>query len=170
MHPYVEACAALRRAGVRYVIVGVFGINFYARDAGSVFTTADCDLLLPADAATLRKALVALRRRGFRFEAGGEPLPEADPVVLKGIVRARANVIARKGGERMDLALGIAGCGFNALWRKRRRFKAEGVTLNVGPLADLVASKEKAGRPKDRVFLETYRAALEELLKQENRR
>ena len=44
MDPYVEVCKHFEEEGVHYVIVCVFGINFYAGQAGQVITTADCDI------------------------------------------------------------------------------------------------------------------------------
>src|SRR5437879_911638 len=49
MDPYVEVCTRLEAAGVRYLVVGAFGINLYAGQVGVVITTADCDLMIPAD-------------------------------------------------------------------------------------------------------------------------
>jgi hypothetical protein len=60
MDPYIEVCKRFADDGVRYVIVGVFGINFYARQAGQIITTADCDILVPADFPVFRKALQLL--------------------------------------------------------------------------------------------------------------
>ena len=54
-----------------------------------------------------------------------------------------------------------------ALWKRRRTFESEGGTHTVAPLADLIRSKRESDRPKDRLFLETYRATLEELLGRE---
>ena len=166
MHPYAEACRFLARARVPYVIVGAFGVNLYSERVGTVITTADCDFLLPADAAVLSRALRALSRLGYVFEAGREPFLE-DPELLQGVLRARANIVARKEDIQLDLVLEIAGCRFGDLWERRRKFRVEGVLVRVAPLGDILRSKELAGRPKDRLFLATYRDALEKLLKED---
>jgi hypothetical protein len=57
MDPYVEVCKRFEDERIRYVIVGVFGINFYARQVGEIITTADCDILIPAEFLAFRKAL-----------------------------------------------------------------------------------------------------------------
>jgi hypothetical protein len=167
MDPYVEACSRLDEAGVRYLIVGAFGINLYAGQVGAVITTGDCDLMIPADANALEAAVRTLRSLGFTLEAGGELLPDEDPVVLDGILRARACVRAMRPDARIDLPLEISGATFEALWPEQRRFTIEGRTLRVGPLAALVRSKQLADRPKDRAFLEAHRVALEEMLRRE---
>ena len=161
---YLEACRGLSRAKIPYVIVGAFGVNLYAEEVGAVILTVDCDLLLPARTETLSKTLKVLRKLGYAFEAGGEPLVDETPDLLKNIVRARACITARRKDARLDLALEIAGCRFEALWKRHRRFRIRGQTVRVAPLADLLRSKALADRPKDRLFLETYRDALGVLL------
>jgi len=170
MDPYVRVCRNLGRAGVRHLIVGAFGVNLYARDVGQVITTADLDLLIPARLTSLVKALKTLRRLRFKLEAGGEPLPDLDPVVLKGVLRSRANVRAFRKGAQVDLALKIAGGQFGRFWKRRRRFIVDGVQLQVGSLADLIRSKQMAGRAKDRLFLEAFRSVLKDLLQRESHR
>ncbi len=169
MHAYVEICGLLEKARVPYVIVGAFGVNLYAERAGLVITTMDCDFLLPMDAAALSKALGTLHEQGYELEAGGEPFLHEDPDLIQGVLRARANIVARKQGAQADLALEIAGCDFPSLWKRHRKFKVEGGVMRVAPLEDILRSKEMAGRPKDRLFLETYRDALEKLLRDDRR-
>jgi hypothetical protein len=71
MDPYVEVFKQFAEEGIRYVIVGVFGINFYARQAGQIITTADCDILVPANfskgspTAYEHGIRIASRRRAF---------------------------------------------------------------------------------------------------------
>lgn len=129
----------------------------------------DCDLLFPADAGVLSRALGTLHKLGYAFEACGEPFLHEDPDLLQGLLRARANVVARRKGAQIDLALEIAGCDFPSLWKRHRRFKVDGVLVRVAPLEDILRSKELAGRPKDRLFLETYRDALTQLLQADRR-
>lgn len=167
MSPYIAACRQLNRARVPYVIVGVYGINLYSERAGTVISTMDCDFLIPPDPAVLRRALRALRKLEFEIEAGGEPFVGDHPSDLAAIVRAGANVRAHKGPAQIDLAVQLAGLEHRSLWAKHNRFRVEGVLVRVAPLADLIRSKELAGRPKDRLFLETYRHALKELLRDE---
>jgi len=69
MDPYVEVCERFAEQGIRYVLVGVFGINFYARQVGEIITTADCDILIPAEFPILQKALQVLADMKFELEA-----------------------------------------------------------------------------------------------------
>lgn len=164
MRAYAEIGRAFDRARVPYVIVGAYGINLYAEKVDIVITTADCDFFLPPNAAALSRAVQALKRLGFELQAGDEPLVDEAPSSLKGIIRFRATVIGRRKNARIDLALSIAGCRFQSLWKEHRRFRVPGGTVRVAPLAHLIRSKQIADRPKDRLFLEAYREALRPLL------
>jgi len=168
MDPYVEACVRLEDAGVRYLLVGAFGANLYAREVGMVFHTADCDILIPPRPRILAKALRTLRSLGYELEAGDEPLVgEEDPVLLQGILRARAAIRALSHSARIDLMLELAGAGFERLWKRQRRVRIGAALLRLAPLDALIRSKQLANRPKDRLFLEANRAALEEMIRRE---
>jgi hypothetical protein len=167
--PYVRACRDLEEAGVRYIIVGAFGVDLYARDAGCIIRTLDCDLLLPADPVVLGLAVAVLKKLGYSMQAGGEPVDQ-DPELLRGIVRARGCIRAVRKGARIDLPLQIEGCRFQALWKKHRRIEVGGVRLRVAPLRDILRSKKLANRPKDRLFLAAYQDALRQLLEPPPRR
>ncbi len=165
MDPYVEVCKRFAEEGIRYVIVGVFGINFYARQVGEIITTADCDMLIPATFPTFQKAVRLLADMEFALEAGGEPLPTPDPVILRGILRARAVVRADTADARVDLCTQIAGVRFSELWKQRREFVVEGVTLYIGRLQQLINSKRAANRSKDELFLEQHKETIQSMLR-----
>ena len=46
----------LGRRHVRFVIIGVAGANYFATNAGTLFTTEDRDLFLPPDPENLLRA------------------------------------------------------------------------------------------------------------------
>jgi hypothetical protein len=169
MDPYVDVYRRFQDEGVRCIIIGVFGINFYAQQVGEVITTADCDILVPAKLKTVAKALRALVEMGFVLDAGGEPLPKPDATLLKGILRARAVVRADRPDARIDLCTQVAGTSFQDLWDTHREFVVEGVTLRVGSLQRLVRSKRTADRPKDRLFLELHKEMIDTLLRKQKR-
>jgi hypothetical protein len=165
MDPYVEVCKQFADKGIRYVVVGVFGINLYAQQVGEIITTADCDILIPAEFPIFRKALQVLVAMDFTLEAGGEPLPTLDPLILKGVLRARAVVRADRADARIDLCTRIAGVRFSQLWESRREFILEGVRVYVGRLRQLIKSKKTANRPKDELFLEQHKETIELMLR-----
>ena len=143
-------------------MVGVGGINFYARDASGVVLTADLDLLLPPRVDTLRSALAALARAGFEFEAGGEPFIDLDDDSILGRLIERGANLAALGpeGARVDLMLSMKGYRFDELAEDAERFRLGGVEVRVGRLAKLLRAKEISDRPKDREFLRLFAARL----------
>lgn len=150
---------------MRFVLIGIAGVNYYAETAGLVFTTQDRDLFLPADPDNELRAWRACRREGFELWSGNEPLGEPlDEILAKQVVSCRALVRARAEDLLIDLTLVMAGFEFEDVWRKRRAFKVQGVNVPVASLSDIVASKAAAGRPKDQLFLATHEDALRQLL------
>lgn len=155
---------------MRFVVIGVAGANHYARSAGSIFTTEDFDLFLPANAGNALLAWRACEGMGLALWCGSEPLDSPrDGFLAAQIVSRRALVRAEGPDLRVDLTLVMAGFEFDEVWRQRRAFKSEGVEIPVARLQDIVASKAQAGRPKDRLFLATHEDALKELMKKEPR-
>ena len=164
MEPFPRLAAALSRAKVRFVVIGVSGINHYAQTAGLVFTTQDRDLFLPLDVTNELRAWQACRTEGFQLWCGDEPLGEPmDRVLAKQVVSRRALVRADGHGLLVDLSLVMAGFTFDDVWPRRRIFKVGRVEVPVASLTDIVASKAAAGRPKDRLFLATHEEALREM-------
>lgn len=164
MEPFPRLAATLSHEGVRYVVIGIAGINHYAHTAGIVFTTQDRDLFLPPDPANELKTWLACEAQGFALCCGDEPLGKPlDDFLARQVVARRALVRADGHGLLIDLTLVMAGFTFEEVWPRRRLFKVEGVEVPVASLKDIVASKAMAGRPKDRLFLATHEEALREL-------
>lgn len=164
MKQFAETIAGLSAAGVRFVVMGVWGANYYA--AGSLFVTQDQDLFLPTDPANLLRAWAACEQMGLELVTGGEELDRPrDARLADAVVRTRALTTATdRDLLQVDLSLVMAGCEFEAVWRGHREFLDEGVITPVASLADIVASKRIADRPKDRLFLATHAAELRRLL------
>lgn len=152
---------ALSEAGVDFIIVGMFGINFHARSSAEKYVTEDLDVLLEPSVSTLRRALAALSGAGFEFETGGEPFVDvADEEVLAAVLRAGATLRASFGGTLVvDLMLSMAGFSHEQVAKDAKRFRALGREIRVGSLEKLLESKRRSGRPKDLKFLEYYEAA-----------
>lgn len=160
--PLLDALATLARAGVDFVVVGVGGINFYARDASETVVTADVDVFVRPRIEPLRSALAALHQTGFSFQAGGEPFLDFDDVeILANLIRSGANVTAEnEAGARVDLMLSGEGLAYDDLAADAVRFRLGDVEVRVGRLEKLLRSKELAGRPKDIAFLHLFAARL----------
>jgi len=161
---FVRGVDALASAGVEFVLVGVGGINFYARDGAHAFATLDLDLLLAPESSNFRCALKALSAGGFSFETGGEPFPDRnDETILARIVAAGGRVTAfHEDGAQLDLMLSVRGFLYADLAADARTFTVAGSQVRVGRLEKLLRSKELSDRPKDREFLRHFESREDE--------
>jgi hypothetical protein len=161
--------AALNQAGVRCVVIGVAGANYWARSGHTVFTTRDFDLFLPADPANALKAWQSAEACRLDLFCGDEPLDRPrDLFLAERIVERRALVRATDGrGLDVDFSLVMAGFDFETVFARQRTFLVEGVPIKVARLSDIVASKAAAGREKDRLFLASHAEALRSFINDE---
>ena len=161
---FTRALAALREAGVEFVVVGVGGINFYARTPGEVFATVDLDTLLPPVVENLLAALRVLSGLDYAFEAGGEPFLDLEEEgVLARVVSHGACLTAIHPDEgQVDLMTSLAGFTYAEMNGDATGFRIAGVEVRVGQLEKLLRSKERSGRPKDLEFLRAFEARASE--------
>ena len=166
MQPFQQLARELAKGGVRFVVIGVWGANYYAMSGATLFTTEDRDLFLPTDAANLLTAWRACESVGLHLWAGDEPLGKPlDRFLADRVVERKALTKATDDkGLEVDLTLVMAGFEFEGAWNERRVFRVEGVEIPVARLTHIVTSKAKANRPKDRLFLETHAEALKDLM------
>ena len=166
MDPFSSLASALSAGGVRYLVIGVWGVNYYAPSGSGMFATLDRDLFLPPDAENLLAAWRICEEHGYQLFAANEPLDvPRDDTLARAIVERRALTRASDGeGTDVDLSLTMSGFGFEAALRARRTFEVDGVEIPVAQLSHIIESKAKTGREKDRLFLATYREALDNLL------
>lgn len=167
MDPFIKLLSAFGKSDVRYVVIGVWGANYYARSGSMLFSTHDRDLFLPLDAQNLLKAFQACDSTGLELSANDEPLEQpVDSSLAESIVDHRANVTAsHASGLDVDLVLTMAGHDFDLVWSQKRAFRVEGIDIPVARLSHIVASKAASNREKDRLFLKTHEDALRRLLK-----
>jgi hypothetical protein len=148
------------------VLIGVSGANLYAPGGQAVFATEDFDLFLPLDPENLLRAWLACEDLQFELWHANEPLDRPrDRRLADRVVEQR--VVTRVSGLdelAVDLTLVMTGFEFEAVWDQRRVFLIDGVDVPVARLMHIVSSKQATGRDKDKLFLATHRAALEQLL------
>lgn len=148
----------LTRHGVRYVLIGGFAGVIH----GSPYVTTDLDVV-PDDAPGNRERLSrALSELHARIWTEGEPegVPfDHDASTLAG---SRIwNLVTDFG--RLDIAFEPSGTsGYADVARDAVRLTVLGVELDVASLADVIRSKEAAGREKDRLVLPVLRRIHEE--------
>ncbi len=151
-------CAVLREHDVRFVLVGGFAAVIH----GSPYVTVDLDVVPARDPENLERLSAALRALHARVWSADEP--EGVPFDHDGRSLAQVetwNLVTDHG--RLDLTFLPAGTrGYEDLIREAVRLSILGVEVDVASLADVVRSKEAAGREKDRLVLPVLRRLLEE--------
>jgi hypothetical protein len=167
VNPLASLAAALHGRGVRFVLIGVAGANYYAPGAQAAFITRDHDLFLPLDPDNLVRAWAACTDGGLELWSGEEPLDiPRDRWLAEQVVAREALTRATGPNDFMaDLTLVMKGFDFETVWNARREFIVDDVPIPVARLLHIVTSKHAAGRDKDKLFLATHRDALEQLLK-----
>jgi hypothetical protein len=168
--PFLRVARALIEADTRFVVIGVWGANYYATSASTVFRTEDRDLFLPLDPDNVIKCWTVCEGLGLELWSEREPLDQPrDRWLAERVVAQRALIRATDGaGLDVDLTLIMQSFEFDAVWSERRTFVVEGVDIPVARLQHIVTSKHSAGRDKDRLFLATHREALEQILRTEH--
>ncbi|TPW20895.1 MAG: hypothetical protein FD126_1236 [Elusimicrobia bacterium] len=158
--PHLGFLAALAKANVDYLLIGMMGLNHYAERPGDVFHTEDVDVLIAPRADGLRRACAALTRAGYELESNGEALGTVDAFLARRIVERRAVITGRhEHGLGVDIVLEARPYTF-AQWRRfARRFRVDDIQVVCASQEMILRAKADAGRPKDKAFLKIYEAS-----------
>ena len=146
----------LEEHGVRFVLIGGFAAVIH----GSPYVTTDIDLVPESTLENLRRLSAALRAMNARVWAASEPdgIPFDHDAASIADVRVW-NLVTDLG--RLDLTFEPAGTsGYEDLARSAIRLEISGTRVDVATLADIIRSKEAAGRDKDRLVLPVLRRLL----------
>lgn len=148
---------ALDRHHVDYVVVGGSAATGY----GATRLTADADCVPQRTPQNLTRLAAAMRELGARLDVEGLTDEEAKqlPVQLDAKMLSTHEIstwMTDAGG--FDVLADIPGrdgqpLSFDTLNERAEVLDADGVTLRVAGLQDIIASKEWADRPKDREAL-----------------
>lgn len=135
MNACLRACRALTRAGVRFVVIGVWDANHHARTTSTVLLTRDVDLFLPPDPRNLFAAWAACRAAQFTVWDEDEPLDAPQTAALAdAIVARRALTTAVDGtGVGVDLTLSMSRFAFAEVDAAKKEFLVDDVTVPVAP-------------------------------------
>ena len=170
MDPFASLLKALHQDAVRFMVIGVWGANYYARSGATLFTKCDRELFLPIDPESLLRAWQVCDATGLSLWTGNEPLDLPRALTLARAVVERRAMTTATGDEglQIDLTLVMGEFEVEVVWERRRTFVVDDVEIPVARLADIVTSKANAGREKDRLFLATHAEALRELVRQDD--
>jgi hypothetical protein len=148
---------ALERHRVEYVLIGGVAASLH----GSPYVTTDVDVVPARGRENLARLAAALDELDARIRVEGEPdgLPfDRSARMLEGV--SILNLTTRHGD--LDLTFEPAGTrGYADLQRQALEIRVHGTRVVVAALADVIRSKEAAGREKDRLTLPTLRRLLE---------
>lgn len=153
-----EILRVLSDHGVRYVLVGGFAAVIH----GSPYVTTDVDVVPDAGRDNLVRLSDALRTLGARVWTESEPEGLAFGHNADSLAGSRMwNLVTDHG--RLDVAFEPSGTsGFDDLARDAVHLTILGVEVDVASLADVIRSKEAAGRERDRLVLPVLRRIAEE--------
>ena len=148
----------LERHGVRYIVIG----GLAAELRGSPYITRDVDVTPSRDRANLRRLSAALRELNATLRAPGSESPVEFPLDEHSFDWGTTWTFGTDHGF-LDVSLLPDGTrGYEDLRRGATREQiTETLQVEVASLADVIRSKEAAGREKDRAVLPILRQVLE---------
>lgn len=153
-----DVLAALERHGVRYVLIGGLAAALY----GSDLVTADVDITPAVGAENLAALSAALRDLEAQVRIDGEPVGLPFDHDGESLLRGMVWNLTTRAGD-LDVTFVPAGTsGYDDLRRDAIEIEVLGVRTTIAALADVIRSKEAAGRPKDRLALPVLRRLLDE--------
>ena len=148
--------AALDRHGVRYVLIGGLAAVLH----GASHVTTDVDIVPEEAKQNLERLSAALKELGARIRVTGEPEGVPFDHSAGSLARVRIWNLQTELGD-LDLTFEPSGTrGYDDLARDAVAMRVRGVSVSVASLADVIRSKEAAGRPRDRAALPALRELL----------
>ncbi len=153
-----EILEVLERHEVLYVVIG----GLAAELRGSPYITRDVDVTPARNRENFAKLAASLRELKARLRVPGLEEPLAMPLDERSFEQGTTWTFVTKHGY-LDVALLPDGTrGYEDLRRSATREQlTDTVTVSVAALADVIRSKEAAGREKDRAVLPVLRLVLE---------
>jgi hypothetical protein len=150
----------LERHDVRYVVIGAQAAVIH----GAPVVTEDLDITPARDDENLQRLASALSEIEPRLRTASEPEGVPFPVDARLLAIAATWNLTTRLGE-LDIAFEPAGTrGYDDLRSGADTIElADGLLVQVASLADVIRSKEAAGREKDRAQLPLMRRTLEEI-------
>jgi len=152
-----EILSALDRHGVRYVLIGGFAAIIH----GAPYTTSDVDIVPEEGRENLTRLSAAMKELNARIRISGEEegVPFDHDAESLGRVRIW-NLVTDRGN--LDITFVPSGTrGYDDLVHDARPAALGGIEVPVASLADVIRSKEAAGRDRDRAVLPILRELLE---------
>ena len=151
---------------VRFIVIGGFAAVLH----GSPLFTADADVTPDPDPDNLRRLCEALRDMDARIRTPSDPdgLPfSCDATFL--LQMSMVNLRTEYGDFDLSFRPAAFDGGYQALAEHAVQFDVGGFVVLVAALPDIIRSKERADRDKDRAALPYLRALQDEIEAREAR-
>lgn len=156
--PYAEALYSLNRGGVKYVVVGMSGINYYASRARETFATQDFDIFVKPTIGNVKKTISIFQKLNYSLTVNKGAIEDSS---IKKVVRQKNTILATDAyGIAFDLILAVSGYTFSQMQSDAAIFSVNRVPIKVAKLNKLLQSKKIAGRKKDKHFLKRFETLL----------
>ena len=163
-HPAFSAGSLLRTlldGGVDFVVIG----GLAAQAHGSPLITEDLDICFDLDRANLTRLAAVLA--GLAAIRRGMPDEDRAPLDARALRAGDVFTLRTRFGDLDLLARPDPGLDFAKLRSRAARFEFEGLTAWIADIADVIAMKRAAGRPKDLLAIEHLGALREEIDRQD---
>jgi len=155
----------LKKHEVRFVVIGAIA----AIAQGYPLTTQDIDIAPAHDPDNLERLAAALRELDARLRTPDEEEGVEFPIDAQMLGNADMWTLRTPYGD-LDLSYVPSGTqGYEDLRRGARNEEIDGVEVLIASLADIIRSKEAAGRSKDQAQLPALRRTLEIVREREKR-
>lgn len=157
MNPFIRTIDALNATDVRYVIVGGFAAYLH----GSRRVTVDLDIVVDLAEPEARKAIEALLSIGMQSRIPVDPLSFAKADERKKWRDEKQMLVftmldPTNPGFVVDLFIDSP-TDFEQFNRRSQTKTIDGHTVRICSIEDLIAMKEKAGRPQDLSDVQTLK-------------
>ena len=124
--PYRAVARGFTRRGVRYVVVWMAGINYYARSPTETFATLDYDLFVDPTLKNVAAAIRCLKVLGFSLGTADGAFRDED---LRSVIGNRQTLVATTPeGLMVELLLKVSGYPFSELIRDAAHRDGGGVS------------------------------------------
>jgi hypothetical protein len=151
-----EILATLDRHGVHFVLIGGLAAVLH----GSAHVTTDVDVVPEEAVGNLERLSAALKELDARIRVTGEPDGVPFDLSAESLARVRVWNLQTSKGD-LDITFEPSGThGYDDLRRDVVRMRVRDVDVPVASLADVIRSKEAAGRGRDRAVLPGLRELL----------
>ena len=142
--------SSLNRASIKYMVAGGIAVNLY----GIERATADVDIVLQLGKRNLLKFIEVAERLGLKPKIPVKLEDFVDPEKRKSWRMDKGMLVFSLYDPKnpfflIDIFTEIP-FDFDAVYKQRKRMKFENIFIPVVPIKELIAMKEKSGRPQDR--------------------